>query len=569
MHKYLPIFDWLPGYNKSTLRADVIAGITVSVMLIPQSMAYALLAGLPPIYGLYASIVPLLLYAFFGTSRQLSVGPVALASILVLAGLSQLAEPGSPAFIQFAIVTALLAGIIQVFLGVFRLGFLIKFLSHSVIAGFTSAAALIIAFSQLKSIFGIQHSGGNKIHEILHTLFTSIEQTHFPTLFLGLGGIIVILLIKKINKALPSALIITIAGILVVYSFSLDQKGVAILGQVPKGLPAFSVPQVTLSEAIQLMPLALTICLISFIESLAIAKTLQAKHKDYRVRPNQELLALGITKIGGAFFQAFPTTGSFSRSAINDEAGAKTGISSIIAAAMVVSTLLFFTPLIYYLPKAILAAIIVMAVIGLINFKEAIHLWHLDKRDFWAFIITFIITLLVGIQEGVFAGVILSVSIILYQSTKPYVAVLGRLPKSRYYRNISRFPEAIQHDQILIMRFDAQLYFGNSEYFTQEVEHLLEDKGKELQLFILDASSIYDIDSQGVQALHNAIQYIRQKGILFYISGTMGPLRDMLYRSKLMNEIGKENQFMTIHDAVNHYSDNADSWSVKVLQTNE
>jgi len=568
----LPIAEWLPSYNKKDFKGDLIAGLTVAIMLIPQGMAYALLAGLPPIYGLYAGIVPLLLYAFFGSSRQLSVGPVALVSLLVLAGVGQFAEPKSELFITLAITTALIAGIIQVILGAFRLGFLINFLSHPVIAGFTSAAAFIIGFSQLRNLLGIDISRSNKIHVIVSDAILHLQEVNYVTLGIAIGSIALMLILKKIKKSLPYALIAVIIGTTAVWGFNLDSMGVATVGEVPRGLPGFSVPKLTFQQILDLLPLALTICLISFIESLAIAKTIESRHKNYKVSPNQELLALGIAKIGGSFFQAFPTTGSFTRSAINDEAGARTGISSIISASIIAIILLFLTPLFFYLPKAILAAIIVVAVIGLIDIEGATKLWKTDRRDFASLITTFIITLTIGIQAGVFAGVILSIGFIIFQNSKPHIAILGRMPDSAKYRNISRFPKAIQWDDIVIMRFDAQLYFGNAEYFRETIETVTNRKNGELKLIILDCSSMHDVDSSGVQVLKEVIDFLNNQGVKFYFSGVIGPVRDMFAKTDLMETIGFENQFLRVHDAVVYYKNSNNGgtidWSPDAIQTN-
>lgn len=569
LKKYMPILEWLPQYKKSYFRGDLLAGLTVGVMLVPQGMAYGLLAGLPPIYGLYSGIVPLLLYAFFGTSRQLSVGPVALVSLLILSGIGAIAEQGTMEFVSLAITTALIAGAIQISLGALRLGFLINFLSHPVISGFTSAAALIIGFSQLKNLLGIELSRSNQIHTIIAQVWANIGQINYPTLFVGLAGIALILVLRQINKAIPGALIAVILGALAVQWFGLDAQGVATVGEVPKGLPAFKAPELHREEWATLVPLALTICLISFIESLAIAKTIEARHKSYRVIPNQELIALGLTKIGGAFFQSYPTTGSFTRSAVNDESGAKTGVSSIVSAILISLTLLFLTPLFFFLPKAILAAIIVVAVKGLVDYKEAIHLWHNDRRDFLTLLATFLITLTFGIQDGVLAGVLLSLAIMIYQNSRPHVAILGRLNGGPHYRNLGRFQDAVQFEDIQIMRFDAQLYFGNAEYFRERIEDLVSEKGEDLKLFILDASSIHDIDSSGVHILREVITYFQSRSIEFNMVAAIGPVRDILYKNGLVDMIGRDHCFLHVHDAVESYQNEKKMWTPNAVQTNE
>ncbi|MCB0595893.1 MAG: solute carrier family 26 protein [Lewinellaceae bacterium] len=574
IRSYIPILDWLPKYKKSYLRGDLLAGLTVGVMLIPQGMAYGLLAGLTPIYGLYASIVPLFFYSFFGTSRQLSVGPTALVSLLVLAGVSQFAETGTEAFIGMAIATALIAGVIQILLGVFRLGFLINFLSHPVIAGFTSAAAFIIGLSQLKNLLGIDISRSSFVHEVIISAVQNIGDTHWPTVGLGFGGIAFILLLKRINKSIPGSLLAVVISTAAVYLFDMHGQGVEIVEDVPYGLPPVSTPHIDWPMVMQLLPLALTICLISFIESLAIARTIEAMHKDYRVIPNQELIALGLTKIGGAFFHSYPTTGSFTRSAVNNDAGAQTGVSSMVSAVLVALTILFLTPLFFYLPKAILASVIVAAVINLVDYREAVHLWRTDRTDFMTMIVTFAATLTLGIQNGVLTGVILSLAFMIYRNSKPHISILGQLPNSRSYRNINRFEKAIRHNEILIVRFDAQLYFGNATYFRESLEGLVDKEGHALKLLILDASSIHDIDSSGINILQELMAYLQQRGVLFYLSGAIGPVRDILKKNGLIEKIGAKNHFMYIHDAVEAFrkrreSGDEDFWSPDAVQTNE
>ncbi len=568
LKRFLPIMDWLPQYRLRHLRGDFAGGLTVAVMLVPQGMAYGLLAGLPPIYGLYAGIVPLLIYAVMGTSRQLSVGPVALVSLVVLSGLGQFAEPMTSEFIGLAVTIALLTGLIQVLLGIFKAGFLVNFLSHPVISGFTSAAALIIAFSQMGSLLGVSVERSNKVHEMLYSMLSQIGAIHWMTLWIGLGGLFLMLLLKRWTPRVPGALLTIVLGVLLVSFGELDKQGVAIVGEVPAGLPHFTLPLMNLSLFGELLPLALTICLISFIESMAIAKSIESRHKTYKVKPDQELIALGVAKIGGAFFQSFPTTGSFSRSAVNDEAGAQTGMASIISALIICLTLLFLTPLFYFLPKTLLSAIILLAVRNLIDFREAVELWRNDKREFLILIVTFISTIGFGIMNGIFVGVILSLAIMIYRNSKPHIAILGRLPGTRSYRNVNRFEEAEQQKDIIIFRFDAQLYFGNAEFFRTEVERLVGNSGGELKLLVLDASSIHDIDSSGIHVLKDIVLYLKNTGVKFYVAEVIGPVRDILYKTGLMDQIGKENQFLYVHDAIAHYTDDEDNWSSSALQTN-
>lgn len=553
---FLPFLEWLPKYNLNFFLGDLAAGLTVAVLLVPQGLAYALLAGLDPIYGLYAGIVPLLLYAFFGTSRQLSVGPTALISLIVLSGATAFAEVHTVAYLNVVILTALMAGVIQVLLGLFRLGFLINFLSHPVIVGFTSAAAVIISFSQLRNLLGLDLQRSNRIYEIIVEAASKIQYTDLLTLAIGVGGIAIMLTLKRISKAIPSALVVVVLSTLLVWGLQLDQRGIAIVGSIPDGLPAFQLPTISIDLIVDLLPLAFTVSLISFIESLAIAKTIEARQKSYRVFPNQELIALGLTKIGGAFFQSFPTTGSFSRSAINDEAGAKTGISSVISAIFVAVILLFLTPLFYYLPKAVLASIIMVSVLGLIGLKEAKYLWKNDRKDFLTLAVTFIATLAIGIQAGVATGILLSIAQIIYQSSKPHFAVLGRIPNSSHYRNIERFPNAIQPTETLVIRFDAQLYFGNATFFRTKIENLVADYTPNLKRIVLDASSMTAIDSSGIHIFQEILDHLEERNIQFCLADAIGPVRDTLYKTGLMDRIGFANQFMHVNDAINYFEGN-------------
>ncbi len=567
--EYIPILNWLPNYNATLLKGDLVAGLTVGVMLIPQGMAYAMLAGMPPIYGLYASMIPLVLYAIFGTSRQLAVGPVAMISLLIAAGVGAITSDANT-FISLAILLALMVGVLQFLMGVFRLGFLVNFLSHPVIAGFTSAAALIIGFSQLKHLLGINIPRSNHIHEIIGNAFTNINTVNVQTLIIGLVAIALILLVKKVKLPIPGPLLAVVFGIGAVYGLGWYDEGVKIVGEVPKGLPAFGIPSLDFESIKTLIPIALTISFISFMESIAVAKAIQARHKNYKIVPNQELIALGIANIGGAFFQAFPTTGGFSRTAVNDQSGARTGMASIISAALIALTLLFLTPLFYYLPKAILASVIMVAVFGLIDFKEAKHLWKTDRGDFCMMLATFLGTLILGIEEGIVIGVILSLALIIFRTTQPHTAVLGRIPGKPYYKNVKRFEQLEVRDEILIFRFDARLYFANVSYFKETLEEEILNKGKKLKLVILDANSMNGMDSSGVHALEEVIEFCEERKIEFNMVSVKGPIRDIFHRAKLSNKLGEDKFFVRIQHAVDTFDDKPVSdFKSYALQTNE
>lgn len=566
----LPILEWLSSYKQKEFKGDIVAGLTVGVMLIPQGMAYAMIAGLAPIYGLYASIIPLIIYAIFGTSRQLAVGPVAMVSLLVAAGVGTIATSGTENYVLLAITLAFMVGLIQFLLGIFKLGFLVNFLSHPVISGFTSAAALIIGLSQLKHLVGVDLPRSHHVHEIILNTIENFSIINWVTFGVGIGGILLIVLAKRYLKKLPGQLLAVVFGILVTWGLGLTVYDVKIVGEIPTGLPSLSMPSFELSNIQTLFPIALTIALIGFMESIAVAKAIQAKHKDYKVLPNQELIALGLANIGGAFFQSYPTTGGFSRTAVNDQTGAKTGMASIISAALIALTLLFLTPLFYYLPKAILASVIMVAVFGLIDLKEVKHLWAIDRGDFWMLIATFLGTLSLGIEQGILIGVVLSLGMMIFETTKPHIAIMGKIPNKPHYKNADRFDHLELRPDILIMRFDARLYFANVNYFKETIEAEIEEKGDALKLFILDADSMNSIDSSGLQALDEILTYCKQKKIQFHLVGAKGPVRDILNKADMFKKIGEENCFMRIQHAVDTFDKKDEQqYSDIVLQFNE
>ncbi|MDO9275665.1 MAG: solute carrier family 26 protein [Lutibacter sp.] len=554
--KFMPILDWLPNYKREFFKNDFGAGLTIGIMLIPQGIAYAMLAGLPSIYGLYTAMIPQIVYAIFGTSRQLSVGPVAMDSLIVAAGVATLAEIGTQHFIEFAILLAFIMGFLQVLFGVFKLGFLVNFLSRPVISGFTSAAALIIALSQLKNLLGVNLQKGNKIHSLIIEVYDHLDEISWITFTIGVVSILILIFFKKFSKKIPAALVVVVLGILAVKIFNLEQLGVKIVGEIPKGLPDFKVPNFDKNALIDLLPLALTISFIAFLEAISVAKAVELKHNDYKVVPNQELIALGMGNIIGSFFQTYPATGGFSRTAVNNQVGAKTPLAAIISASIVGLTLLFFTHVFYYLPEAVLGAIIVVAVFGLLDFTVPKQLLKYSRRELVILNVTLLITATVGIKEGIFAGIVLSLGMLIYTSAKPHIAILGRIPETHFYRNIKRFEGLlITSEELLIVRFDAQLFFANVQYFKDKLEESVNEKGGKLKLLIIDGESINSIDSSGVYMLSDVITKYKSMNIEIAFTGMKGPVRDVLENSGIIKKISYQNCFLSIQEAVDAFEE--------------
>lgn len=553
LQRLIPILEWLPNYTRSRFKGDFIAGITVAIILIPQGIAYALIAGLPPIYGLYCALVPQLVYAVFGSSRQVAIGPVAMDSLIVATGVSTLALAGSDSYIAIAILLAFMVGGIQFLLGVFRLGFVVNFLSKPVISGFTSAVALTIGINQFRNLFGVDFIQSDQIQYVLEDIWFTITDFNSHTTIIGLISVAVIISLRKINKKIPNALIVVVSGILTIRYFGNDFVDVAIVKDIPSGLPSFSFPELDISQIKELLPIALTLVMVGYLETISIGKSLEAKQDEYKIRPNQELMALGLSNMIGSWFKAYPSTSSFSRSAINQESGATTGMASLVSVFMVLITLLFLTPLFYHLPKTVLAAIIIVAVFGLVNIKEAMFLWKANNLDFWLLIATFFSTLLFGIEYGIMIGVGLSLIILIFRTSRPYVAELGKVPDSDFYRNRERFTEVILDNEVLVFRFDSQLFYANASYFIETLELMVEAKGAHLKLIVLDAESINRVDSTGVEMLKERIKFYHKKGILFYFAGVKGPVRDHLFRGKILDIITLDHFYMRVNGAVNYY----------------
>ena len=552
MKQYFPILNWLPNLSKKSIKNDFIAGLTVGIMLVPQGMAYALLAGLPPVFGLYAALIPQVIYAIMGTSRQLSVGPVAMDSLLVASGLAALKLSGIDEYISMAIFLAFFMGLIQLILGFMRMGFLVNFLSKPVISGFTSAAAIIIGLSQLKHLVGAPFESSNKIHLLLFEFIDKGSQIQPTTLVIGLSGIGMLILLKKLNPSIPGALIAVIFSSLWIKYFGQD-SGVSIVGIVPEGLPYFKLPEIQLINFSKILPLALTLALIAFMEAISVAKAIEEK-KDYSIDPNQELIALGTSNIIGSLFQSYPTTGGFSRTAVNEQAGAQSGLASIISAMVVGLTLLFFTPLFYFLPNTILASIIMVAVFKLIDLQSPKKLWKSSKSEFYILLFTFFITLFIGIKEGIILGVLASLLLLVYRSSQPHVAVLGKIMGTDYFKDVDRFTEDIEtFENLLLLRFDEQIYFGNSQFFKERLLERVDQKKGKLNVVILSSGGINYIDSSGMKILNEIILILKSKNIQFYVAGAIGPVVDSLFKSGVAKNIGGKLFFANTQQAFKYY----------------
>jgi SulP family sulfate permease len=518
-------------------------------MLVPQAMAYAMLAGLPPIIGLYASLVPLAVYAIFGSSRELAVGPVAMVGLLVAAGLTPLAPAGSATYVGLALTLSLMVGVLHLIMAAGRLGFLLNFLSHPVVSGFTSAAAIIIALSQLKHLLGFEIPAGHEVHKTLWAAWKGLGSTHVPTLALGLGAMVLLVLLQKIAPRFPRALAVVATSTLVVYLFRLQDAGVKIVGTIPAGLPHAAVPAVDWATLKALLPTALAISLVGFMESISVAKAFATRAR-YEVEPNRELFALGMSNLGAAFFGGFPVTGGFSRTAVNAQAGARTPAAGLVTAGLIAATLLFLTPLFYFLPRAVLAAIIVTAVYQLIDLKELKHLWKVKRGELVYLGVAFGATLTLGIEEGIAVGVGASLLAFLVHTTRPHYAVLGRLPGTEIYRNVSRHPAAETDPAVLTVRFDGQFYFGNVTFLKDTLRRLTAIAAEPVRAIVLDASSVSQLDSSADAALHQLVDEYAERGVRFLFANVKGPVMDVMVRSGWVGKLGPEAFKSTVAEAV-------------------
>ena len=543
--------EWVGEYTWSKTVGDAYAGILVGILLIPQSMAYAILAGLPPIYGLYASLLPLIVYALLGSSRQLAVGTVAIDSLIIVIALSAVAQPETESYVGYALLFAVMVGSIHLLLSVGRMGFLVNLLSKPVITGFISAAAAVIGCSQLGNLMGIELPRTEKIHVLLGQAVSSMQSIHLFSLVLGVAGIIILVGFRLRSKRFPAALVIVSLGVLVTWMLHLEQHGVAIVGQIPTGLPTFSLPSFDVDIAAQLAMPALMLALVQFTNVVSLGKS-YAMEYDYSIDPNRELFAIGMANMIGGVFQSYPVSGSFSRTAINADAGAQTPLSNIYTALLVALVLMFFTGVLYFIPIPILAAIIMVAVFGMVKVKEIKKLYRLKPIEGHIAILTFVVTLLFGIQTGILIGIIASVTMVMYRISWPNVAILGNLPGTRSYRDIRLHPEAVEVDGILVLRVDASFFYANADFLKELILKRSELEKKAIHSVIIDASSVNDIDSTALDALFTIDHRLSDRGVTLYLTGTHGRMDRMMQKSGYRAHLGEDRFFLSPYRAVQH-----------------
>lgn len=552
LSRYLPVLEWGRSYNGTTLTNDLVAAGIVTIMLIPQSLAYAMLAGLPPEIGLYASILPIIAYALFGTSRALAVGPVAVISLMTLTAASSIAPPGSAQFIAATLVLALLSGVMLLVMGVLRLGFLANLLSHPVVSGFITASGLIIATSQLKSILGIQASG-EAMPELLGTLAANLAQTNVPTLVIGTVSTAFLFWVRKGLKPLLTGMglkprtadltakagpiaAVAVSTLAVVW-LDLEAAGVKSVGQIPQSLPPFTVPLFDAALWQQLAIPALLLSVIGFVESVSVAQTLAAK-KRQRINPDQELIGLGAANVAAAFSGGYPVTGGFARSVVNFDAGAETPAAGAYTAVGIAVAALFLTPYLASLPIATLAATIIVAVLSLVDFKTPRHIWRYSRADFAAMAATVLVTLLVGVEPGVIAGVGLSLALFLWRASRPHAAVVGRVPGTEHFRNVKRHT-VLTDPRILTIRIDESLTYLNARWLE---EFVLEQVAETpcLRHLVLMGSAVNAIDASALESLEAINHRLADAGVSLHLSEVKGPVMDALERSHLLHDLTGE-----------------------------
>ncbi|MEW8692379.1 MAG: solute carrier family 26 protein [Candidatus Thiodiazotropha endolucinida] len=548
---FVPFLGWIGEIkDKETVRADIIAGITVALVLVPQSMAYAQLAGLPVYYGLYASFLPPMVAALFGSSRQLATGPVAVVSLMTAAALEPLAT--SPdTYLAYAVLLAFMVGIFQMFLGLFKLGVLVDFLSHPVVVGFTNAGALIIATSQLGKVFGVSvEREAHHYETVWNTVLAAMENTHGSTLGMAILAFAIMWGIRRYAPNFPGVLIAVVVTTLIAWLAGFNEAGGRVVGEIPKGLPALSLPVFDVKTVWQLIPAAITISLIGFMEAISIAKAMAARTRQ-RLNANQELIGQGLSNVVASVFSGYPVSGSFSRSAVNINAGAITGFSSIVTGLVVMITLIFLTPLLYHLPQATLAAVIIMAVINLIKIDPIIHAWKAQPHDAIVAVITFVLTLIFAphLDKGIIIGVLLSLGLFLWRTMRPRFAQLSRY-KDGTMRDI-RVRHLPTSPVISVVRFDGSLYFASAGYFETKMLGVVA-ANPELKYIILDGEAINQIDATGEEVLHHLWERLQAQGIHLVIARMKKQFMDTIRRTGLKDKMGDDTFYSRVGLALNY-----------------
>ena len=564
--KGFPAYAWLKGYNKDLLIADSIAAIIVTVMLIPQSLGYAMLAGVSPEVGLYASIIPLVAYALLGTSRTLSVGPVAVISLMTAVAVSDAVAQTGADYHEAAIVLALLSGCVLVVMGFLKFGFLANFLSHPVVSGFISASGILIALSQLKHLLGIS-AHGDTLPSLLLSLSQGMHAINLPTLAIGSFALILLIVCRRylvrsliavglsenaagtISKAAPVlAILLTIVATII---FDLESLGVALVGEVPRGLPTLAFPIIEWPLVKALLPAAILISVIGYVESISVGRTLGAKRRQ-RVDANQELVGLGAANLASAFSSGFPVTGGFSRSVVNFDAGAQTGAASILTALGIALAALFLTPILYFLPKATLGATIIVAVMSLVDLGLVKKAWNYSRRDALALLGTLVGTLLLGVEAGVIIGVALSVMLHLYHTSKPHTAIVGEVPGTEHFRNVDRH-DVITDPKICSIRIDESLYFPNASYLEDLVYGAIA-KNPDIKHIVLMCSAVNSIDMSALEALEMINSRLSELGLKLHLSEVKGPIMDALKRTDFLAHLSGS-IYLSQHQAFNELRD--------------
>ncbi len=535
LERWLPAWGWLRRYDRRDLGGDITAGIVVAVMLVPQGMAYAMLAGMPPVAGLYASAIPVLAYVLFGSSRQLAVGPSALTALLTLSGVSLLAAPGSAAFVVLAGTLALMAGLFQLALGLLRAGFVTNFLSSAVINGFTSGAAIIIAVHQLKDLLGVKAGAGAGLVGLVRGLLPHLQEANLPTVAIGAGSVALLLALKRLRvRSLPGPLVVVVLGTLLVGLARLDGAGVAVVGRVPRGLPLPALPAVDPAALPALVPAALALAFVGFMEAIAVGRSIAARERT-TVDANRELVGLGLANLVSGLVGGYPLGGGFGRSAVNYEAGARTQLASVVRAALLVLTLLALTPLFTFLPRAVLGAIVFVAVIGLVDVREPVRLFRVRPADGWTLVVTFGATLFIGVEAGILIGVAFSLLVFVARSAYPHVAELGWLHDAGVFRNTRRFADARRYRGVLLARPDASLYFANmaflESWLDDAVRRRTAEAGERVRAVVLDCSAVNDVDAVALEALERRLVAWDAAGVALHLAGVKGPVRDRLARA--------------------------------------